>query len=851
MKKGADPKDTRASSRKVILRPRLVRLLEESTARVTLLAAPAGYGKTTLARQWAATQDRPIVWYQATSASADVAALALGLEQAFAGLSPTGDRANDYLRLATDPEGEAVHLAQLVAADISALPASAMVFVDDYHYIVHSRAAEQFMSALLSHTSMPLVIATRIRPTWVTAKDLLYGEILELGRNVLAMTHDEADKLLDRGASQRGASGLVALAEGWPAVIGLAALLPEPIEVSMNVLPDSLHGYFAEELYQGMPGDLQWNLAQLSLAPKITTGLARELFGESGSTVLDEGYERGFLTREPQDELGAYELHPLLRQFLRRKLDDFEETNVRQSAEEVGRWYLESRNWDATFTLAAEFDLVSLLRGLVGEGIDPILADGRLSTVDRWLELGRRLAPTDPVVRLAEVEATFRRGRWREAQAKAIHLADELPESHPLGGRVLLRAGQIAQLDDRLPEALDLFTRASLRAQSPSDARRALWGRFITLSDSEEPERAWEALAELERLPSETVEDLLRASQGRLHWAIRWGGIQEELDRQAGALELILQVPDPLVRTGFLQTYGTAVGLAANYAEGLKIAEREVHEAESSALRWVKPHALELKGLAQLGLRDFEGALESLNEAYSLAAAQRNLHSQVSSVALMARVFLSRGEKDRARQTLSVDWERKASAGMEGDYLAVKALTLACCDESEEALRHVRESESVTNQIDGRVLRLFVLAVLANRNGADDADQLLTRAVHEASSTGNFDAFVSAYRAEPSLLERLRALPSIEVAARRVLCATDPQLAEKAGFDVPRRHTPTKSDPLTPREQEVLALLRQGLTNREIARSLWIEESTVKVHVRHILKKLGVRTRTAAVAARI
>src|SRR5213593_3851400 len=99
----APQSDVPAGRRHIIKRPRLTRLLDETRARVILLVAPAGYGKTTLAREWLATRGSA-AWWAATSASADVAAFAAGIAQAAATIVPRADEPmNEHLRLTDVP----------------------------------------------------------------------------------------------------------------------------------------------------------------------------------------------------------------------------------------------------------------------------------------------------------------------------------------------------------------------------------------------------------------------------------------------------------------------------------------------------------------------------------------------------------------------------------------------------------------------------------------------------------------------------------------------------------------------------------------------------------------------------
>src|SRR5206468_12824934 len=110
--------------------------------------------------------------------------------------------------------------------DLLDWPDDCWIVIDDYQHLSSEPAAEQFIEAFLTRANTPLLVTSRTRPSWASAKRLLYGEIAELGRNVLAMTHEEAARALPR---KHGALAvLVALAEGWTVVVRLASLVRSP-----------------------------------------------------------------------------------------------------------------------------------------------------------------------------------------------------------------------------------------------------------------------------------------------------------------------------------------------------------------------------------------------------------------------------------------------------------------------------------------------------------------------------------------------------------------------------------------------------------------------------------------------
>jgi ATP/maltotriose-dependent transcriptional regulator MalT len=821
------------SPRRIIERPRLIKLLEESEARVILLLAPAGYGKTTLARQWAKTLNGSSwLWISCLPAHKDVVTLAMDIADRLG--SPREAAARDvreYVSGQSNPQRASHRIGSVLAKHLRHGPLRWIV-IDDYHEIADALEVEEFLEALQQATPCRFLVASRNRPSWATARRIVYGEITELAREQLAMTEDEARELL--GAKSES-TALAKRAQGWPAVLALAADAKE-IAPPDSVLPSALHGYLAQELFQQTPAPLQDQLLQLALLPDLAPdAIENSLDVEDGEGLLRKAADLGFVGLEPPG------FHPLLREFLLEKLAERSDSAATVHAA-VGH-LVDEEHWNWALELVSRFSCDDLIEPVLQKSFKPLARNGQIATLASFATRVR-LRPTfpPPSVDLVEAEVALRDGQLALADDLAARAQTHLPTGHPLRSRASAIRGHSHLQFAHFREAELAFLDARTNASDGDDEVEAIHGIALARVMGERP-NAREAVEELLRRRRESPTLLIRAVTAELARRRFSEGIAGSLpiDEAAHALP---QVEDPRIRTSFKYTVAYALGQRAEYSAASVWLEDLAAEVDAFDLEFAKPHVKWVAALVRLGLRRFRETERLLQTIEDSMVGGQLAYQNVNARSLRARLLLQSGKPGEAAELTADLPDPRNYPSWRAEYLATRGLALACMGEITEALDVCSKADATSRVVEVRVLSEAARAVIHARRGSPNR---ASRLLEVARSLGAWDPVVCALRASQELADALANDPD----TRRELqllysTSNDLGLARRAGFRV--RATRGPGELLTPRELEVLGLIARGMKTSEIATALFISQSTAKVHVRHVLEKLGVRTRAEAVA---
>jgi ATP/maltotriose-dependent transcriptional regulator MalT len=298
------------------------------------------------------------------------------------------------------------------------------------------------------------------------------------------------------------------------------------------------------------------------------------------------------------------------------------------------------------------------------------------------------------------------------------------------------------------------------------------------------------------------------------------------------------------VRSSFAYTVAYALGQRAEYSEANIWLRRLADDIETFDLEFAKPHAYWVTALVRLGGRRFGETERLLQVLEDANAADRGAYQRINARLLRARLLLQTGKASDAARLTSDPPDPQNYPSWQAEYIATRAIALACLGRDQQALKAAAAATRQSRVVEVRVLAAACQSIVSAREGDLDG---AARLLEVARKLGAWDPVVCALRASPDLADGLGERED----TRRQLeflyaSSNDLGLARRAGFRT--RATRRPGELLTPRELEVLHLISRGMRNHEIARALFISPSTTKVHVRHVLEKLGVRTRAEAVA---
>jgi LuxR family transcriptional regulator, maltose regulon positive regulatory protein len=857
----------------LVPRHRLIERLNNSLVtgcKLTLISAPAGFGKSTLVCDWLRSINIPIAWLTLDERDKDPARFLAYLAAALQNVQPGIGLALQAILQSPQPL-QIENILTLLINEIALIAEDFLVVLDDYH-AVDSAQVDQCLDFLIDHQPprMHLVIATREDPDLPLAHLRARGHCIELRAADLQFTPAEVSEFLNQGMRLNLSDGDVAAletrTEGWIAGLQMAAISMQGLQ-DIEGFIQSFTGshrfvmdYLLEEVLSRQPENIQAFLQKTSILDRMCGSLCDALLENPsipGQSILEYLDHANLFIIPLDNERCWFRYHHLFASLLRKRLgQSLAPEGINRLHNHASEWYENNDLILEAFRHAAAANDIERAMRLMESSKMPLHLRGTVSTILEWLM-------TLPVTILNAQPALW----WKQAE-------------------MLLLSGQMSEVEERLLACEAALDAASLPAAGLDDTTRNIIGEIAAL-------RSNLAIAQ------QNAETILVQAHHALEYLL-----PENLAFRASVVRDIGFANNLLGnRTEARQNFTESLSLAKASGDMVEpllstIGLAQIHERENQlyladeCYQRIQPtigdYSILNAGVVYLGKaricyewNDLDTAEKYGEQSLQLAQQfSQIIHRSIMSEVFLARLQLAQGDLSRATALLSHaeqiarqhnfhnrmseitavkvllllrQGDLKAAAQLAHQYdlsmskarvLLVHKNPCAALAVLETLHRQIVAKGWVDEQL--KVLVLKTIALYANRE-KDQAVRLLGETLTLAEPGGFIRLFLDEGAPMAQLLHEAKSHGLMPDYTGKLLAAFE---AEKRWGQSRPDLSPTKPliDPLSPREIEILKLITQGLSNREIGERLFLALDTVKGHNRRIFEKLQVQRRTEAIA---
>ena len=382
----------------LVPRPRLLKALEQDVThyKLTLILAPAGYGKTTILAEWSRASSLTVAWLSITGEEDDVELFLRYLLAAWETVQPgIVETPLGKLLGSQMPDIKAVQAAFINAANKA--PDHVVFVLDDYHLIKDS-GVHDTVTFLLDHlpSKLHFILTSRSVPPLPVARYRARGQLLELRSEDLRFSSEEASDFLNRAMDnelpEEEIQRLQDQLEGWAAGLQLAALSlrhrspTAPVTAIISGRQRFIADYLSQDVLSRLPEDVYGFLLQTSILERLCGALCEAVTGTSGGQRMLEHIERQNLFLQAlDDERVWFRFHPLFADFLRSELDRRHIEEVADLHRRAAAWYAAHDLPEQAFRHALVGEDVKQAIGILDQHFVAKLSGGELKVVGSWI----------------------------------------------------------------------------------------------------------------------------------------------------------------------------------------------------------------------------------------------------------------------------------------------------------------------------------------------------------------------------------------------------------------------------------------------------------------------------------